>query len=308
MACRFQGQPMTEAKKKCFVICPIGEEGSPQREHSDTVLKYIISPVVEALGYAPADRADKIGKPGIITTQVVERITQDDLVIADLSFHNPNVFYELAIRHGMRKPFVQMIRSSEHIPFDVGQQRTIKFDATTLKGGEAAKAELKQHVEACGEQNFEMETPLGRAFDSQSLQAGGAVERTLKVIVEKLDGLTRRHALEKHSRFQASLVANARMAALSERHSMGVHHPIVSLTGVQQTFADQLLRAWFPDYSPEKAREFTEALNAGLVKLGENLRGFAAVGATLREAEKRQALGFNTEGSVDDDGGPSNND
>jgi hypothetical protein len=181
-----------QPKKKCFVIAPIGDDKSATREHSDLVLRYIINPVIEALGFAPGERADHLGKPGVITTQILERIAQDDLVIADLTDHNPNVFYELAIRHGLRKPFVQMIKADQRIPFDVGQQRTIKFDATTLPGGENAKEELKKQVQACLTDGFQMETPLGSAFDFQALQSGGAVERTLAAITEKLDGLARK--------------------------------------------------------------------------------------------------------------------
>ena len=50
------------------------------------------------------------------------------LVIADLSFHNPNVFYELAVRHVLRKPTVQLMRKIDRIPFDVSQNRTVIID------------------------------------------------------------------------------------------------------------------------------------------------------------------------------------
>ncbi len=54
------------------------------------------------------------------------------LVIADLSFHNPNVFYELSLRHACRLPIVQVIRACDTIPFDLGQFRTIKIDTTSI--------------------------------------------------------------------------------------------------------------------------------------------------------------------------------
>ena len=54
------------------------------------------------------------------------------LVVVDLSFHNPNVFYELAIRHAARLPVVQIIRTSDRIPFDVNQMRTIPIDTTDI--------------------------------------------------------------------------------------------------------------------------------------------------------------------------------
>ena len=77
-------------------------------------------------------RADKIGKPGMITSQIVEHIVKSRLVIADLSFHNPNVFYELALRHVCRLPTVQLIRKCDKIPFDLDQFRTIPIDTTSI--------------------------------------------------------------------------------------------------------------------------------------------------------------------------------
>lgn len=54
------------------------------------------------------------------------------LVIADLSFGNPNVFYELALRHATRKAVVQIIRTSDRLPFDVSQFRTVTIDMTDI--------------------------------------------------------------------------------------------------------------------------------------------------------------------------------
>lgn len=93
------------AEKKCFVIAPIGEPDSETRKRSDQILKHVISPAVQECGYS-ATRADQISEPGMITSQVIQHITDDHLVVADLTERNPNVFYELAIRHGIRKPLV----------------------------------------------------------------------------------------------------------------------------------------------------------------------------------------------------------
>ncbi|KJB92172.1 hypothetical protein [Skermanella aerolata] len=75
----------------CFVIGPIGEEGSDFRQHADDLFDLIIKPVVESteFGYR-ADRADKIRKPGHITNQIIKMIKEADLVVADLSHRNPN--------------------------------------------------------------------------------------------------------------------------------------------------------------------------------------------------------------------------
>lgn len=113
--------------KICFYITPIGDEGSDQRKHSDLFLNYVVEPAIEELKLKIV-RADQIGKPGMIGAQTVEHILRSRLVIADLSFHNPNVFYELCLRHVIGLPLVQIIREKDKIPFDVQQYRTITID------------------------------------------------------------------------------------------------------------------------------------------------------------------------------------
>src|SRR3954453_10572257 len=109
---------MEEVAKMCFVIGPIGDPGSADRKRSDQVLKHIIAPSVSPYGYS-AVRADHISEAGMITSQVIQHVIDDPLVIADLTGRNPNVFYELAIRHAVRKPYIQLIEAGEALPFDV---------------------------------------------------------------------------------------------------------------------------------------------------------------------------------------------
>lgn len=115
----------------CFYITPIGEENSENRKHSDLFLGSIIEPAIEPLGLKVV-RADTIDQPGLITNQIIEYILRSRLVIADLSFHNPNVFYELALRHVSRLPTIQIVRKGDKIPFDIGNFRTIVLDCTDI--------------------------------------------------------------------------------------------------------------------------------------------------------------------------------
>ena len=108
----------SEWSKVCFYISPIGALDSEHRMHSDLFLGSIIEPAMEELGLNVI-RADQIGKPGMITSQVLEHVLKSRLVIADLSFHNPNVFYELSLRHVSRLPTVQVIREADPLPFDL---------------------------------------------------------------------------------------------------------------------------------------------------------------------------------------------
>lgn len=135
----------------CFVITPIGEDDSEQRRHANMVLRSVIEPVVSELGLV-AVRADQIDRAGLITKQIFECIARARICIADLSFNNPNAFYELGVRHMCKLPTVQMIRKGDRIPFDVSQGRTIKIDMTdvysVMDSVESAKRELRQHMKA----------------------------------------------------------------------------------------------------------------------------------------------------------------
>lgn len=84
--------------KVCFVISTIKEDGSEQRKHADMIFSQYVDRALAGSGLK-AVRADKIGDPGMISKQIIEYILRAKLVVADLSFHNPNVFYELALRH-----------------------------------------------------------------------------------------------------------------------------------------------------------------------------------------------------------------
>ena len=119
----------------CFFIAPIGAEESEQRRHSDAILSsYVEKALATVDPKLRVVRADKITQPGMITKQVLEYLLKSRLVVADLSYHNPNVFYELAVRHATGKPVIHIKRTSDPIPFDNKDFRTIdiafedKFD------------------------------------------------------------------------------------------------------------------------------------------------------------------------------------
>ncbi|HEY2851220.1 MAG TPA: hypothetical protein VGJ18_00140 [Gemmatimonadaceae bacterium] len=133
----------------CFVVTPIGDEDSEERKHANLILKSVIELVVKELNLN-ARRADQIDRAGIITQQIFECLARARVCVADLSFTNPNAFYELGVRHMCKAPTVQIIRKGDPIPFDVSQGRTIKIDLTDVYSVpdsiESAKKELHQHL------------------------------------------------------------------------------------------------------------------------------------------------------------------
>jgi hypothetical protein len=116
----------------CFVIGPIGNShaahGSPEREtYEDSlhVMAEVIEPACAKYGLSPV-RADSLARAGEITTQIFRRLREDDIVIADLTDANPNVMYELGLRHTRDKLTIQ-IGEFGRLPFDISTIRTIQF-------------------------------------------------------------------------------------------------------------------------------------------------------------------------------------
>ena len=159
--------PMTSEQASfettCFYVTPIGDEGSEFRKHSDLFLSHIVEPAIEQFGLKVV-RADQIGKAGIISRQIFDYLVKSRLVVVDLSFHNPNVFYELAVRHVLRRPVVQISRIIDKIPFDVNQMRTIQIDNTDIYSLllklELYKSEIATQVRKALEDGDEQENPI----------------------------------------------------------------------------------------------------------------------------------------------------
>ncbi len=117
---------------RCFVIGPIGDEFAPlgsagraKYEHAIEVYEKVILAACSQVGLEPV-RADQIAITGEITEQVFRHLYEDEVVIADVSDGNPNVMYELGLRH-TRDLLTVQIGEYGQLPFDIHAIRTIEF-------------------------------------------------------------------------------------------------------------------------------------------------------------------------------------
>ena len=130
-------------KKKCFIITPIGNENDPIRRHIEGIIDAAISPVIE--DEYEVIVAHRISESGSISKQVITEIYNDDLVIANLTNRNPNVMYELALRHAIAKPTIMIAEKGTNLPSDIIMQRTI-FYCNDAKGVLELREQLKDAV------------------------------------------------------------------------------------------------------------------------------------------------------------------
>lgn len=120
----------------CFIVSPIGNRleplGSPGRaRYEESILMWedVYEPACLAFGIAPV-RSDRISDTGEIPDQIFTYLRDADVVIADLSHANPNVMYELGLRHSRPDKITIQIGEHGYLPFDVTTIRTIQFNRT----------------------------------------------------------------------------------------------------------------------------------------------------------------------------------
>jgi O-acetyl-ADP-ribose deacetylase (regulator of RNase III) len=116
-------------QRTCFVIMPYGKKKDAKGNEIDfdVVYKELIQEPIEALNIKPV-RCDEIAHAGSIHIDMFEHIANDDVVIVDLTTLNPNVFYELGVRHALM-PFVTVLIKAKDapLPFNVEGLRTIDY-------------------------------------------------------------------------------------------------------------------------------------------------------------------------------------
>ncbi len=118
-------------KKKCFLICPIGEEGSDIRKNSDNLFDYVLKPVLNQKDYEII-RADKIIQADLITDSIIDNLENAELVIADITHPNPNVYFELGYRTALKKPVIQIAVENTTLPFDISVKRTFFYNLSDI--------------------------------------------------------------------------------------------------------------------------------------------------------------------------------
>jgi hypothetical protein len=148
-------------KKMCFVAMPFGtgEEYASKKRESDFIFNDIIKPAVESAfakfnqqkdmrnKYEPQIiRELEEGSPGDITISIIEHVAKSYITIVDLTGRNPNVFFELGVRHALRRNgTILIVQDKEQLPFDIRNFRIVEYDPL-FDGINRSKASLEKAV------------------------------------------------------------------------------------------------------------------------------------------------------------------
>jgi hypothetical protein len=139
---------------KCFIIMPYGNglEDPTSRAELDALHNHIRDAVQDVRIEGHPDlrieciRGDQEARPGEIIRGVVRDLVESEFAIAVLTSHNPNVFYELGVRHAIRNNTLLLAENEKDVPFDLRPQRLIIYSTCGLAAARALTQNIQEGI------------------------------------------------------------------------------------------------------------------------------------------------------------------
>ena len=211
---------MADNPKRCFVISPIGDAGSVERKHADMTLNAIIRPALNESGTTfEVNRGDESPDIGMITDHLIAEIMGSDLIVADLSFLNQNVFYELGIAHSEGKPVIHIAHRETKLPFDNVGYRTVMFDLGDWDSHVEAKKQIAEAARKTLAPGFVVSNPVTHARGVGKLKTSADPKEAIVAnLVEGMARLQEDMAIVKRTAGISTISAEEVLAEVRRRH------------------------------------------------------------------------------------------
>ena len=130
-----------DGRLKCFIVMPFGDEDL------QVVYEDFIKPVLTEQCGLECERGDDVFGSNVIMDDIQRSIAEADLVLADLTRKNANVFYEVGICHALDKPVLLLAQTVDDVPFDLRHRRVLLYDYSP-RGCKRLETTLREHVTA----------------------------------------------------------------------------------------------------------------------------------------------------------------
>lgn len=164
----------TGAERTCFVIMPFGG-------WFDLYYENVFQPAVIDAGLTP-QRADDLYRPGTIVNDIWTLTKTSEIVLADLTNRNSNVFYELGLAHALAKPVVLVTESIDHVPFDLRALRVLEYDKNRPDWGSELQVSITQSIKEVS--GSPLESVLPAFLSVKPSERGEVVTEHDKAILE----------------------------------------------------------------------------------------------------------------------------
>lgn len=178
--------------KKCFIITPIGHDGSEINREAIGIVDVVLKPLLFELNCEVTSALDF--NTGQITDQIIKSIYESDLIIANLTEQNPNVMYELALAHAFEKKTIHIIQKGGLAPFDVGVHKYYEY-VNDVRGAQELEVVLRGVVQTALFNEEIVSNPVVGALTSYNVAQPKHLELNMLDAIEalidkKLNGLT----------------------------------------------------------------------------------------------------------------------
>ncbi len=135
----FSDLAFSGGRPRAFVVMQFAEP-------YDTFYREVIQKQAEAAGFE-VFRIDEKAGPGVIFQDIQREIEQAEIVIAEITPANPNVFYELGYAHALGKPTILLAQRGAQLPFDIRSFRVVFYN-DTIGGKAEVERNLQNHLQA----------------------------------------------------------------------------------------------------------------------------------------------------------------
>lgn len=131
MAERKKDSDQASEKQRCLVIMPFSDPNGYESGHFRKIYDHILVPAIAMAGYLP-HRIDENTESTMIHGKLLDELINAPMVLCDLSSKNPNVLYELGIRHAFDKPVVLVQEKGQDRIFDIAGLTTVEYRKARL--------------------------------------------------------------------------------------------------------------------------------------------------------------------------------
>jgi hypothetical protein len=158
--------------RDAFVIMPFSDSASATAQEWTDTFDYVFKPAFVAAGYT-CERAQPV--VGGLVDSIVERLRNAAVVLADVTDRNANVFYELGVRHAMRKGTILVSRDGQ-LPSDLAGQWYLQYGTTPAKVARFQQ-EIARLLEFIAREPERADNPIAAYLDRESLTTSSMINR-----------------------------------------------------------------------------------------------------------------------------------
>ena len=236
--------------KICYVMMPYGGGDEEKERRFLGVFESIIKPAAKECGFDDASilRQDHTGEPGVITNRIISNIANADVLIADLTGANANVYYELGISHVFHKCSTVLILdrdSNQNIKFDLSGVSYVKY-STSLSELQASISSIADAIRVRQSGSAATDSPVHEVIENLPVR-----------LIDLLDGTASEAEAQRSSRLEKEV---SRLRAVCSAHGINPDESgKTRMTPVERIAAQRKALQYSGKIAVEKIRHFAEA-------------------------------------------------